>query len=235
MQEENIQLIEAIDAILQTKAEALDIMTKRLLLLSRHSAFSLLCASISIPRLIYFLSCSPTWRRMSLLEKYDIMLKSSLESILNISLSRDAWLQSFLPVKMGGLGIDTLLTWLPPDIFFNTTTIIAEAQKFWETSCHAEEILAGSVCCIQSVWEASVNQHTLFDLTISTNTAEDKARVLAATSGSWLNALPSPQLGTHMSGETFRTSVAIRLGADVSQPHRCPCDAAVSANGLPVN
>ncbi|KAF2891281.1 hypothetical protein ILUMI_14892, partial [Ignelater luminosus] len=85
---------------------------------------------------------------MSLLEKYDAKLKSSLEGILNISLSRDAWLQSSLPVKMGGLGIrysvnmatpcflallssslSYLESLLPTDIFFNTTTIIAETQK----------------------------------------------------------------------------------------------------------
>ncbi|KAF2891899.1 hypothetical protein ILUMI_14274 [Ignelater luminosus] len=40
------------------------------------------------------------------------------------------------------------------------------------------------------------------------------------------------QLGTHMSRKAFRTSVAIRLGEDACQPHRCPCGAAVSAKGL---
>ncbi|KAF2886499.1 hypothetical protein ILUMI_19673 [Ignelater luminosus] len=82
---------------------------------------------------------------------------------------------------------------------------------------------------------ADLDVHTLSDLTISTNTEENKARLLAAqckTSGSWLNALRSPQLRTYMSGETFRTFVAIRLGADVCQPHRCPCGAVVSAKGL---
>ncbi|KAF2898197.1 hypothetical protein ILUMI_07978, partial [Ignelater luminosus] len=100
-------------------------------------------------------------------------------------------------------------TFLPADIFLKTTTIIAEGQEFWETSCHAEEVPAGSVCCIQSIWEAPVIQHT------------------------WRNA-PFPQLRTYMSEETFRTSVAIRLGTDVCQPHRCPCNAAVSAKGLHV-
>ncbi|KAF2903911.1 hypothetical protein ILUMI_02263, partial [Ignelater luminosus] len=90
-------------------------------------------------------------------------------------------------------------------------------QKLGKTLCHAEEIPASSVCCIQSVWEVPVIQHTLFDHTISTNTAEDKARLLAA------HSIPSSI-----------TSVAIRLGADVCQTHRCPCGAAVSAKGLDV-
>ncbi|KAF2884611.1 hypothetical protein ILUMI_21561 [Ignelater luminosus] len=156
---------------------------------------------------------------MFLLEKYDATLKSSLEAILNISLSRDAWLQSSLPVNMGGLGIRYSLYMATPCFLASfclisspssqPTFIIAEAQEFSETSGHAEEVPAGPVCCIQSVWEVPVIQHTLFDFTILTNTSEDKARLLAAQCmifGSWINTLPSPQLGTHMSEETFTLS-----------------------------
>ncbi|KAF2900699.1 hypothetical protein ILUMI_05486 [Ignelater luminosus] len=112
---------------------------------------------------------------------------------------QDAWLKRSLPVEISGFGIrhsvnmaipfflaslhsslSYLEFLLPANIFLNTPTIITKARKFWETSCHAEEVPAGLVCCIQSIWEAPVIQHTLFDLTISTDTAEDKARLLVA-------------------------------------------------------
>jgi len=50
--------------------------------------------------------------------------------------------------------------------------------------------------------------------------------------GAWLNALPSPQLGTHMTNETFRIACALRLGADACVPHKCPCGAEVTTMGL---
>ena len=45
-----------------------------------------------------------------------------------------------------------------------------------------------------------------------------RARILAAgcrESGPWLNALPSPALGTLLGSETFRISVALRVEAEV--------------------
>lgn len=57
-------------------------------------------------------------------------------------------------------------------------------------------------------------------------TTEDKARVLANSSeeaGAWLRALPSPQIGTHMSNDEFRVSISLRLGLPILQPHKCVC------------
>jgi hypothetical protein len=47
----------------------------------------------------------------------------------------------------------------------------------------------------------------------------------------WLNALPSPQLGTLMTNETFRVACALRLGCDVCVPHKCPCGVEVCGRG----
>ncbi|KAF2890051.1 hypothetical protein ILUMI_16122 [Ignelater luminosus] len=101
-------------------------------------------------------------------------MKSSLEGILNISLSRDAWLQSSLPVKMGGLGIRYSVNMATPCFL----ALLSNSLSYLESS-HAEEIPAGPVCYIQSVREAPMIQHTLFDLTISTSVAEDKVCLLA--------------------------------------------------------
>ena len=63
----------------------------------------------------------------------------------------------------------------------------------------------------------------------------NKARLLAsgqAEAGAWLQALPSPQLGTLMSGESFRVSCALRMGCTVCEPHKCgPCGAEADSLG----
>lgn len=89
---------QAIGAILTNKTEQLAKLSQRLRQLSSHSGFYLLRASISIPRLIYFLRCAPTWRNFNALTHYDTTLRDVLEGILNCSLSEDAWMQSSLPV-----------------------------------------------------------------------------------------------------------------------------------------
>ena len=60
------------------------------------------------------------------------------------------------------------------------------------------------------------------------------ARLLAAAAphtGAWLQALPSPALGLHLSEDAVRISVALRIGAPVTQPHRCRCGQAVHSDG----
>jgi len=97
--------IEAIPPVINSKTQKMEKLSSRLNDISAHSAFYLLRASISIPRLIYFLRCCPSWKAESSLKAYDDCLKQSLEKILNVRLHQDAWNQSGLPVKKGGLGI----------------------------------------------------------------------------------------------------------------------------------
>ena len=62
-----------------------------------------------------------------------------------------------------------------------------------------------------------------------------RVRILAAgcrESGLWLNALPYPALGTLLDSETFRISVAFRVGAEVCQPHTCRCRKKMDALGV---
>lgn len=53
-----------------------------------------------------------------------------------------------------------------------------------------------------------------------------KARLLSVSrkeSGDWLNAVPSPQLGTLLDPESLRISVALRLGIKIYYNHVCVC------------
>ena len=240
-----------IEIVLDQKTSELEVLGERLTALSAHSAFFLLRASISIPRLIYFLRCAPTWKKSSNLSTYDLVLKSSLEKILNCSLTTSAWAQSALPVKMGGLGIrhsvdsaipcflasihsvQPLVKKLLPNFLHTADYVIQEAEELWETSsgCVQPPVLQKST---QKSWEEPVVKATINKLQNDAPTTEDRARYLAVQQqevGSWLNALLSPQLGTHLTNESFRISCALRLGCEICQAHECPCGAEVTNKG----
>ncbi|OXA39608.1 hypothetical protein Fcan01_25760 [Folsomia candida] len=242
---------EAMEVVLAAKTAQLANFSQRLQQLSTHSAFFLLRASISIPRLIYFLRCAPSWRKLDSLAHYDATLKDALEAILNCSLSAAAWMQSSLPVKEGGLGIrhavDVAITCflasvhsvlphmerlLPGDLH-GTDAAMIEGEERW-TALGPAELPAETIRGVQAAWERPILDITLSQLTQGATTPEDTARYRALRdkfAGSWLNALPSPQLGTLLSNESFRVSISLRLGCDVCQPHKCPCGAQVTARG----
>ena len=59
-----------------------------------------------------------------------------------------------------------------------------------------------------------------------------RARLLAAAkreSGLWLQAETAPILGTLLDPETFRKTIALRVGSDVCVAHTCPCDRLMDA------
>jgi len=88
---------------------------------------------------------------------------------------------------------------------------------------------------VQEAWEMPLQELTLSTLKITATTPTDQARLLAGTdvnAGGWLNALPSPQLGTHLPDESFRVGCAFRLGAETCLPHKCPSGADICSLGL---
>ncbi|XP_035711494.1 uncharacterized protein LOC118436923 [Folsomia candida] len=242
---------EAIESVVGTKTDQLAKLGARLLELSSHSAFFPLRASISTPRLIYFLRCAPTWRRFDALTLYDAKLKESMEGILNCSLSPQSWLQSSLPVGDGGLGVRhavdvaipcflasaysvlPLVERLLPPYLHGTVTALQEGEEGWNPMGPAE-FPPPEVRGFQASWEVPQQEAAINHLRNRASTPEDKARLLAMGQlhvGAWLNAVPSPQLGTLLPNETFRIACALRLGCDVCHSHKCPCGAMVTSKG----
>jgi hypothetical protein len=239
---------EAISGVLDIKTAALGTFARRLKCLSAHSAFFLLRASISIPRLIYFLRCAPTWRQWDSLKEYDAVLKTTLESILNCELSPEAWLQSSLLVQEGGLGVRhavdmavpcflasihsvlPLVDSLLPPHLRDCDAALDEGLSLWKGLAVPEVSVRG----VQSEWEKPVMEMTVNTLKLSAPNAQATARLLALQqphAGDWLHALPSPQLGTLLDNESFRVISSLRLGGSVCQPHRCHCGEEVCEKG----
>jgi hypothetical protein len=96
---------EAIESILQPKLEKLILMANRLKEIDAHDALFLLRNCFSMPKLTYNLRTSPCFLKSEILNKYDSIIKESLQEILNVKLDEKAWDQSTLPIKLGGLGI----------------------------------------------------------------------------------------------------------------------------------
>ncbi|XP_035711828.1 uncharacterized protein LOC118437132 [Folsomia candida] len=175
----------------------------------------------------------------------------SMEGILNCSLSPQSWLHSSLPVSEGGLGVRhavdvaipcflasaysalPLVERLLPPYLHGTDTAQQEGEQRWNPMGPAE-LPPLDVRGIQATWEKPQQEAAINHLKNGAPTPEDKARLLAIGQphvGAWLNAIPSPQLGTLLPNETFRVACALRLGCDVCHPHKCPCGAEVTSKG----
>merc|ERR1712015_304240 len=70
-----------------------------------HPAVFLLQNALAIPKVMYFLRTSPTWRNREILEQFDESLRSRLGRILNNKINDRIWTQMTLPISLGGLGI----------------------------------------------------------------------------------------------------------------------------------
>jgi hypothetical protein len=51
-------------------------------------------------------------------------------------------------------------------------------------------------------------------------------------SGSWLRAIPSPNIGTLLDNTSFQVCIGLRLGCNPCTPHICKCNAKVDEIGI---
>ena len=202
---------------------------------------------MSIPSLIYFLRCAPCWKVPQLLSTYDNCVQSSLEKILNCEFSIHTWKQVSLPVKLGGLGVKHGMTSAIPCFIASYHSVLPLIHQLIPediTDCalpqaiQAYETEFGSIPTenpnSQKSWETPIFNQIVKDLTIHYSTPLEKARILAVQqeeAGLWLQAFPSPQIGTHMDDRSFQIAVALRLGATICLPHTCRCGSEVTPQG----
>ena len=239
----------AMDSILREKLEALELMGDRLKEVDAHDALFLLKNCFAIPKLMYVLRTAPTFKHPEILLEYDNKLKEVLQSILNVTLEDDAWLQSSLPVTSGGLGIRLasdlalptflssahgaekgMATLLPDIIKEEQYDLRQEAEITWKetvTNNNGEPTTAvPSTRSIQSSWDKPMFELKHSQLLNSQTNIADKARLLAVSSehsSDWLNALPVPALGLKLDNPSIRMACGLRLGTPLCHPHPCQC------------
>ena len=245
-------LDQSMEEVLMSKLEDLNRMAERLLTVDSHDALFLLKSCFSIPKLTYFIRSAPTFKAMDVLKLYDEKIKQTLQSILNVELKENAWHQSSLPVKRGGLGIrlasDLALPaflssahgaragmekLLPSAVSDQPYEDIATATDKWSelVNHNAEQPQNPSV---QAAWDEPVVTCKYQQLLQDEDNPSEKARLLAVASehsSDWLNALPVPAIGLKLDNVSLRIACGIRLGSNICQPYKCTCGSLVDSTG----
>ena len=242
---------EAIESILTPKLEKLIVMASRLKEIDAHDALFLLRNCFSMPKLTYNLRTAPCFLKKDILNKYDTIMKESLQAILNVKLDENAWVQSTLPVKLGGLGIklasevalpaylssvyssESIMKGLIPD------SIKEDPNSYYEQGYHEWKLLSEQENIpvnprFQSEWDSPIYIQKYNKLIVSAPTKKEKARLLAVSSqnaSDFLHALPISSLGLKLADSTLRVACALRLGSHVCIPHKCPCGVMVDPLG----
>ena len=104
----------------------------------------------------------------------------------------------------------------------------SRALEKWFTHCDEIPVHVSN----QRSWDNLLISQKIESLTFDSQL--DKARFLASTvkeSNSWLAALPSKSIGTLLDNNTFRISIALRIGTDICSRHKCVCGEFVSEDG----
>jgi hypothetical protein len=188
-----------------------------------------------------------------LLQEIDSVLRQNLCDITNVNISDDQWKQASLPVNSGGLGVRSISA-IAPSAFLASESSTLQLQNQlldrcsydihdhhlvrqrtnWQSSHPTSSPPSVLLCNKQRCWDKPSIDSTYTELLTSQPDDYHKARLIAAAaahSGDWLNALPISSCGLRLDDEAIRVAVGLRLGANLCEPHICPCGALVDCRG----
>ena len=238
-----------LDKTWSDRCDELAVAVDRLATLGSQNALILLRSSLSAPKVLHLLRCSPSVSN-PFLERFDTLLRSAIQRITNSDLTDIQWLQASLPVKDGGLGVRRVSSLALP-------AFLASAAS---TRSLQDAILSNCTCstgCFHtdylSIWSSTngplpdtlPSKQPFWDrpglladramVETNLNTTFQRACFLAASSphtGDWLFALPIASCGLQLDDEAVRIAVGIRLGLAICVPHQCHCGEQVDAFGI---
>ncbi|RKP17541.1 hypothetical protein ROZALSC1DRAFT_24103 [Rozella allomycis CSF55] len=195
----------------------------------------LLRSCIGLPKISYFMRTQNRSTVLSGYERFDGLLRNTLEIIVGGVLSDRAWLQASLPIKEGGLGISSAVTCAIPAFIAS----IVQTTKFRNTiypmehdpltTCSQESFLAivtesGEPFDYDVLSEVPKPQHFLTQCihTSSKNSLmstslndREKARLHSVSinySGAFLNVVPIKSLGLAIESKVFSAALRLSLG-----------------------
>lgn len=224
-------------------------LLERLHDLNHHIAFFILKHCFAIPKLTYILRTSCCFNFEPELNIMDNLIKSTMEQIINSHLVEQKWTISSLPVRFGGLGVRKITDVALP-AFLSSVNSVTELVNMMLPQISDESVIANysealmkwssihdnripEIRIHQKEWDLIAVDRIVKSLTLSSD--EEKARYNASIvkeSNAWLTVLPSRHIGTLLDNNTFRISVALRLGCELCIPHLCKCGSQVNSNGI---
>lgn len=252
---EEIRILESAgEKWLEEKLNDLKRVMERIRNIDCHDAYFILKNCLSIPKLLYGLRSAPLFK-LDAIHKFDITMRSFLQSLLNIKVSDDTWKQITMPVKLGGLGIRSVgdmaisaygssshkckplveLCSVNSDNSGTDISYIAEAEDHWHSRFGFDASQRPKQLDSQGSWDGPVCDSILANLIGNSSSETEKARLLAISSdhaSDWLNAIPISSLGLKMNNRQFKTACALRLGAEICQKHICNCGTSVNKDGI---
>ena len=233
----------------EERCNVLTSVIERLKLIDSHPALFLLCNVLALPRLLFTLRSAPCYALTSSLQNFDEIVRCAAESICNVIFDGPGWSQATLPVSLGGIGLrcasdlalpayassihasqslsNEILHNLPE---FSVDHAVSDTMAVWQdigldipvNKCKQRSW--DMPLCISKVGKVKedLDQHRLACF----------AAASQPYSGAWLNAIPSASVGNLLDDDCVRFGVALRLGLQVCQSHRCRCGATVDIFGL---
>ncbi|XP_061717664.1 uncharacterized protein LOC133525431 [Cydia pomonella] len=204
-----------------------------------------------VPKFTYILRGSHFWKHPTLISNLDNLILETLTTVFNISFGERTWTQASLPVRLGGLGIRKISSValpaflasvhgaqnligkiLAPSLGVLEAAHCSEAKNVWSLTCPNTDPPVNP--CSQRQWDEPLCRLTRNSLLETALSPTDRARLIATAeweSGLWLQALPSPTIGTLLDNSTFRLATCLRIGASTNMPHRCQCGVMVDNLG----
>ena len=180
------------------------------------------------------------------LPRLDQIMKTSLESIVNIKLDETQWMQATLPISEGGLGIRRVNS-LASSAYLASAAITADLQTDLLCRClvspdsyladlldSRSDSLPSSLDPLptkQNIWDRPLVEKCKSIVWTKYDNPVHRARLTAACSphsGDWLAALPIPPCGLCLNNEAVRVAIGLRLGLEICKSHSCRCGATVS-------
>ena len=238
----------ALDDAITSRNAALKTAVDRLYTLPAHEALVLLKSSLSTPKVMHILRCSPCHRHPSL-QEFDNIMREGLGRITNSRLSDLQWTQATLPVKEGGLGLRRASQLALPAFLASAAgtaelqsfilgngvqdTTFVEASSNW-SQFHGLQAPPAASSHLQGVWDAPNIAKDKATILAAATSDHDKARLLAVTGrrgSEWLHALPITSCGLRLDDEAVRVAIGLRLGLELCQAHLCPCGSQVDCLG----
>ena len=210
-----------------------DAVSKLPSLQDSHVEFVILRSCLGTPKINFCTRTCPPDIVAPSYESFDGLMRDTLGTILGSQIDDLQWMQSSLPVSMGGLGLRNATTHAAGayavSIAHSTPIIdsILGPRSSRPSATEAVSLMNSSISPTSSLsfddLKKTAQIHVTHaidlrqqELTIAlASTIRDKARINCVSlskSGDWLNAIPSYAFNLHMPAAEFRAAIKYRLG-----------------------